>query len=77
MTFIGTVLKGKVVLPPEAGLTDGTKVRIEPLSDKAAKPVKGLGGLAKKLNAFAGTVHGLPPDFAENHDHYIHGAPKR
>ncbi|MCX6909595.1 MAG: hypothetical protein NTY01_16340 [Verrucomicrobia bacterium] len=25
----------------------------------------------------AGTVEGLPPDYAENHDHYIHGVPKR
>jgi hypothetical protein len=25
----------------------------------------------------AGTAEGLPPDFAENHDHYLHGAPKR
>ena len=25
----------------------------------------------------AGTAHGLPPDFAHNHDHYLHGAPRR
>ena len=29
------------------------------------------------LLEFAGTAEGLPPDLAENHDHYLHGAPKR
>ena len=24
-----------------------------------------------------GVVEGLPPDFARNHDHYLHGAPKQ
>jgi len=26
---------------------------------------------------FAGTVRGLPADMALNHDHYLHGLPKR
>lgn len=25
----------------------------------------------------AGTCEGLPPDFAINHDHYLHGTPKQ
>ena len=25
----------------------------------------------------AGTVEGLPPDYAENHVHYLHGLPRR
>ena len=25
----------------------------------------------------AGTAEGLPPDLAHNHDHYLHGAPRR
>ena len=25
----------------------------------------------------AGTVEGLPPDYAENHDHYLHGRSRR
>jgi len=29
------------------------------------------------LLEIAGTAEGLPPDFAENHDHYLHGAPKQ
>jgi hypothetical protein len=33
--------------------------------------------LAETLLSIAGTVHDLPPDFAAQHDHYIHGASKR
>jgi hypothetical protein len=33
--------------------------------------------LAKRLKNVIGSVEGLPPDFAENHDHYIHGTPKK
>jgi hypothetical protein len=29
------------------------------------------------LLEIAGTAEGLPTDFAENHDHYLHGTPKR
>jgi len=25
----------------------------------------------------AGSIPGLPADFAQNHDHYLHGAPKK
>lgn len=29
------------------------------------------------LRDLAGTVQELPADYAANHDHYLHGAPKR
>jgi hypothetical protein len=29
------------------------------------------------LLEIAGTAEGLPPDFAHDHDHYLHGAPRR
>lgn len=31
----------------------------------------------RNLAKLAGTVEGLPSDFALNHDHYLHGTPKR
>jgi hypothetical protein len=31
----------------------------------------------RKLKAFAGSIHGLPSDMARNHDHYLHGRPKK
>jgi hypothetical protein len=30
-----------------------------------------------KLQSLAGKAKGLPPDMAANHDHYLHGLPKR
>jgi len=32
MTYIGKVSGGKVILPPDAELEDGTSVRVEPLN---------------------------------------------
>ena len=29
------------------------------------------------LGKWAGKAEGLPADLAENHDHYLHGAPKK
>jgi hypothetical protein len=72
MTYLGTVSNGVVILPPEAKLPEGTKVRVESIVEAAPSDPVG-----KKLLALAGTVKDLPEDFAENHDHYIHGAPKR
>jgi hypothetical protein len=68
MTYWGRVSKGTVVLPPEANLPDGTEVRVEPVAPKT---------LAERLKDVIGTVHGGPPDWAENHDYYIHGTPKK
>ena len=30
-----------------------------------------------ELTAIAAQIAGLPPDYASNHDHYIHGLPKK
>lgn len=66
MSYLGKVENGVVVLPPEANLPDGTAVKIE-----AVEPA------LRKLLRLAGTVKNLPRDFAVNHDHYLHGTPKR
>jgi hypothetical protein len=33
--------------------------------------------IGKKLLALSGTIKDWPSDFAANHDHYLHGLPKR
>lgn len=50
----------------------------EVLKSRVATPaVKAGGGTwADSLLPLAGTVEGLPPDFAMNHDHYLHGTPR-
>jgi hypothetical protein len=53
-----------------------------PMKSAKARP----GGRAKSgarktvwqlMLELSGKARGLPPDFARNHDHYIHGAPKK
>jgi len=31
----------------------------------------------RRLKEFAGVAQGLPSDMARNHDHYLHGRPKK
>lgn len=73
MSFIGTVTEnGDVILPPEAKLPAGTQVRVMPISSAADdRPI------GQKLLELAGSVKGMPSDLAMNHDHYLHGTPKR
>jgi hypothetical protein len=79
MSYIGTVSKlGTVTLPPEANLAQGSKVEVIPLPAPTA-PQAGAGQgptLYEMFKEFIGSCEG-PPDLAENHDHYAHGAPKR
>ncbi len=44
------------------------------LQDKRGTDAKSWG---EALLELAGTAEGLPADFAHNHDHYLHGAPRR
>lgn len=70
MSFTGTVEQGVVKLPPDAAIPDGTKVRVEPVGEDR-RP------LVEKLRAIAQAMPDMPADWAAQHDHYIHGTPKR
>ncbi len=71
--YTGQVQNGVVVFdegtPP---LPEGMRLRIQPIDME-----KSLEDLSKALLELAGTVEGLPEDYAENLDHYLHGQPKR
>jgi len=69
MEHYGRVANGVVVLEEPDALPDGTVVRVTPVSQEST--------LGQRLLRFAGTIEGLPPDMAGNHDHYIHGTPKK
>jgi hypothetical protein len=71
MTYRGKVKGGVVVLEPGAQLDEGTDVVVE----RVESP-EDLERLRKGLLDLAGTVNG-PSDLARNHDHYIHGTPKK
>jgi hypothetical protein len=66
MSHMGKVVNGAVVLPPEAKPAEGTEVKV-----KAARP------LAERLKDLIGIIDDMPADWAEQHDHYIHGTPKK
>ncbi len=71
MTLHGTLNNGIVVLDRAAPWPEGTRVAV--VLQTAEKKLT----LAEKMLRHAGTVPDLPADMAEQHDHYIHGAPKR
>src|SRR5262249_50306882 len=74
--YTGEVRDGVVVFegsPPP--LPPGTKVRIEPIGSEESSTLPPT--LAERLKSVIGVVRGLPPDLAEQHDHYLHGRPKR
>jgi hypothetical protein len=72
MSFTGTVEDGIIKLPPQNRLSNGTKVRIEPIESAQDR-----NEFTRRLRAIAATMPDLPADLAEEHDHYIHGTPKR
>jgi len=76
----------QTIRPPEGvTLTPGkAEVIVVQASDAAAEPgqtqasAPGIPAVAKDLAGFARQQEtaNLPADFAMNHDHYLHGAPK-
>jgi len=79
MIYRGHVKNGMVVLESEAQLPEGIEVRVEPVEPPPDEPALDEHGqtLGQKLMKYAGVLKDLPPDLAENHDHYIHGTPKK
>jgi hypothetical protein len=72
MTYRGHVKDGVVIFDQEGAPPDGTPVRIETVA--AAEPGPSIW---EKLRRYSGALKGLPRDLARNHDHYIHGGPKK
>ena len=60
-------------------LPEGAEVRIELVATEAEPALVDEEGqtLGQKLLKYAGVVRGLPADLAKNHDHYLHGTPKK
>jgi hypothetical protein len=79
MTYRGRVENGVVVLERGATLREGTHVRVEPLPEvqNPADDSQEIRRLRDGLLGFSGVVKGGPPDLARNHDHYLHGTPRR
>ena len=79
MTVEGHIENGQIVLDHETPLPEGRKVRVEVLESEGPRSSSGgeLPTLYERYKEIIGKAKDLPSDFAENHDHYIHGTPKR
>ncbi len=71
MTYSGVVIDGKIVLDNAPQLPEGTRVEVIVPEPAASPPTLAF------LLKYAGTANDLPEDMAAQHDHYIHGTPKR
>lgn len=80
MSYRGRIKNGVIVLDQPADLPEGAEVEVRtvtPDDHRQAQPENGAPTLYDRLKDVIGIVDGLPTDMAENHDHYIHGTPKR
>jgi hypothetical protein len=71
MSYKGTIQDGQIKLPPDAVLPEGAAVvvDVEVRAEDFPEWSRGLVNLIKKRD--------WPADMALNHDHYLHGAPKK
>lgn len=88
VVYRGHVKNGAVVFEPPVDLPDGVEVDVvirqaRREGDTGAEQHKGenkqepIPTLYDQLKDFIGVIDDLPSDFARNHDHYIHGTPKK
>jgi hypothetical protein len=79
MTYRGRVEHGVVVLEPGARLREGTDVRVEPVpeTESPTEEMQELLQLREGPLRFSGVAKGGPSDLARNHDHYLHGTPRK
>ncbi len=83
MTVEGHIENGQIVLNQVIPLPEGMRVRVEFVANEATEESASdtsseeLPSLYERMKPFVGAVKGLPSDFAINHDHYLHGQPKR
>ena len=80
MTIRGHIRNGVVVFDEPLALPEGTEVVVQEVPAKAAPPDasdRPRKTLAERFKNVIGVIDDLPSDFSENHDHYIHGTPKK
>jgi len=71
MKITATVVNDIIRLPPGVHLPNGTRVTL------VASGVSEAEQLTDALLEIADGVKNLPADLAAQHDHYLHGHPKR
>lgn len=79
MTILGHIQNGMIVLDEATTLPDGMKVRVAimPVGSDAPATTDPPKTLYERYQSIIGVIDDMPEDFAEQHDHYIHGTPKK
>lgn len=77
MTLTGHVKNGRIELDQAALLPEGAEVSITLRVVAETTSCTTGRSLLAHLGDLVGSVEGLPEDFAANHDHYVHGQPKK
>ena len=70
MSYKGKVENGQIKLPPDAMLPEGAEVTVDVVE---TAPIAPFAAELLKLSK----ARDWPTDMALNHDHYIHGTPKK
>jgi hypothetical protein len=71
MTLQGHVKNGTIVFDPPVVLPEGAAVQVEVVAEPKRK------SLAERFKNTVGIASDLPVDMADQHDHYLHGTPKK
>jgi hypothetical protein len=71
MELQGVVHNGVIVPDDATALAEGTRVLISVAPEQSAPP------FGQRFALFKGVVRGLPPDLADQHEHYRLRTPKR
>ena len=77
-TTLTATYDGRALIPTEPlDLPKGATLRLRVEAPEELNVPRQEGSLSDALLAFSGIMEGFPADFAKNHDHYLHGTPKR
>jgi len=76
MVYHGHVQDGRIVLEGGVRLPEGLRVRVDVPGEQATSHGDGERSLHQRLQPLIGSLRDAPADLAQNHDHYLYGAPK-
>lgn len=77
MTYRGHVLKGMVVFADSNVPPEGAEVEVSVRAGVPEDTDEEIPTIYERYKSFIGIIDDLPSDMARQHDHYIHGTPKR
>jgi hypothetical protein len=78
MTYRGHVVDGIIRLDDAPILPERVEVEVRLLTENTPPSEESrVPSLYERLKDVVGKAEGLPPDLAENHDHYLHGQDRR